>query len=60
MAKNKEPKRHVHIGGTFFGVSTRTDGRTRANFLVSPATGRDRAVVKLAKALFTEEKRKRS
>jgi hypothetical protein len=52
--------RRISVGGTFFGVSTREDGRTRANFLVSPVTGRDRAVVKLAKALFTEEKREGS
>ena len=40
---------NVHIGGRFLGVSTRVDGRTRANFLNDPATGRDRAAVAAVK-----------
>lgn len=44
------PRRHVSVGGRFAGVSTRTDGRTRANFLNDPATGRDRRAVTAVKA----------
>jgi hypothetical protein len=36
----------VRIGGSFLGVSTRSDGKVRANFLNDPATGQDRAAVK--------------
>jgi hypothetical protein len=39
----------VNVGGRFAGVSTRADGKTRANFLNDPATGRDRRAVKAVK-----------
>jgi hypothetical protein len=42
-------KRDISIGWRFLGVSTRTNGRTRLNFLNDPATGRDRRAVAVAK-----------
>jgi hypothetical protein len=35
-------RRDVRLGGRFLGVSTRADGRLRANFWTNPATGRPR------------------
>lgn len=35
-------RRDISVGGRWLGVSTRADGRTRANFLSDPATGRRR------------------
>ncbi len=34
------------------GFSTRADGKTRANLLSSPATGQDRAAVKIVRRAF--------
>jgi hypothetical protein len=44
-------RRDVSIGGRFLGVSTRANGRTRANFLNDPGTGRDRAAVTAVKTV---------
>jgi hypothetical protein len=45
--------RRVDVGGRFFGVSTRANGKTRANFLINPATGRPRAAVKAVRKVTT-------
>ena len=44
-------RRNVDVGGRFLGVSTRASGRTRANFLNDPATGRDRRAVAAVKSV---------
>jgi hypothetical protein len=54
----KKPYRYVRVGGSFFGVSTRTDGKIRANFLVNPATGHDRAAVKKVKKVTRKSRRR--
>jgi hypothetical protein len=39
----------VNVGGRFFGVYTRADGRARPNFINNPATGQDRKLVAAVK-----------
>lgn len=47
--------KHIRVGGTFFGVSTRVDGKTRANFITSPATGQDRPAVKAVRKALGQD-----
>ena len=49
MGLFSKPAAGIRIGGNFAGISTRADGRTRANFINNPATGRDRAAVRVVK-----------